>query len=415
MPSLLIHSAALVSLIHGLLLFDTSSDASKTVGRSGVDMEAEIFSATSFFTPIGNARIGRAEFPLELVYVGEPPEEMSLAEVAYAIQRSAKTWSTVGCAEVELTYGGHVDTIEELGPDAIPIVHLARDQSTCLQLGNNTRVGAAPCIISEVRSAGVVLNRDSVRWYNMEDTVPEIRRVAEGERPWVDLEATLTHELGHILGLAHPAPVMQPRAAMLGTYRVDGGQRRLSASDRANLCALYPSPSTPFQECTSDGQCMTRSKDAGAACVERGSWQVCDKEAGQTGDYCADNLLICKEFCIFTSMESASGYCSMRCDEDAQCPQAWQCNQGETRLTSALPALEPDQGVCVPEFGQAEPVDGGCSVVTRAEATQRKEERPTFTWLLLLLGGFLVRGVLRRSRWRRACSEANRPRQSSRA
>lgn len=414
MPLPLLHHALSLCLIQGVLVLesstpdpahDTYSPSRQTSPPSS--SSTDLLEAASFFTPLGHTRIGAEEFPLRIVHVGAPPAEMSLDEVEYAMRRSIATWSGVGCTEVRLEYGGHVDTIDELNVQDIPVVHLPRSQSPCLQLGQNTRVGSAPCIIDEARSAGVVLNRDSVRWYNLSDTVPELRRVHDMERPWVDLEATLTHELGHILGLAHPDAVSNPRAAMLGSYRIDGSQRRLSANDRATLCALYPSDSSPQSECESDGQCITRSKTPGATCVELGSWQVCDKEAGAPGDYCADNLLICEDFCLITHPQSMTGYCSIRCEEESQCPEQWTCSVPQPPSSPmAFPALSEEQRVCMPDTTRAEEQVGddasgaGCQVAPWLSAgrQQKKEERHARAWWLLSIVGMLfVARKIRRS------------------
>lgn len=71
----------------------------------------------------------------------------------------------------------------------------------------------------------------------------------EGEEggAWDDVQNTLTHELGHALGLAHnpaaPEAVMYPTA-----LRGETSKRRLAADDRAGLAALYAMP--PVRGCS---------------------------------------------------------------------------------------------------------------------------------------------------------------------
>lgn len=59
------------------------------------------------------------------------------------------------------------------------------------------------------------------------------------EAPEVDLLSVVTHELGHVFGLAD---LTAPGPTMFGAYAGDGdlGPRSLSSDDAAGMCAIYP-------------------------------------------------------------------------------------------------------------------------------------------------------------------------------
>lgn len=70
-----------------------------------------------------------------------------------------------------------------------------------------------------------------------------------------DLQNTLTHELGHVLGLDHP-PSDQPDAAQSTMFKAssrgDLEKRDLAQDDIDGLCFVYPTGAPP-EECTGDG------------------------------------------------------------------------------------------------------------------------------------------------------------------
>ena len=77
---------------------------------------------------------------------------------------------------------------------------------------------------------------------------PAAQFSTDGTPGTYDLEATFTHELGHVLGLEHSheaGAVMQPRQGINGLYeQAATSARTLSDDDRAGARALYGSPET---------------------------------------------------------------------------------------------------------------------------------------------------------------------------
>ncbi len=84
---------------------------------------------------------------------------------------------------------------------------------------------------------------------NTASTVFALTDVDEG----IDLQAVVTHEVGHYIGLAHSN---DPDSIMVAAYCQSSDRcgesidraRQLSADDRAAVCALYPPPKEKSQE-----------------------------------------------------------------------------------------------------------------------------------------------------------------------
>jgi uncharacterized protein (TIGR03382 family) len=75
---------------------------------------------------------------------------------------------------------------------------------------------------------------------------PQCTRYGEAGCFYIDLRNTVTHEAGHVLGLAHPCeglsctPVLQPLTMYPQTSPGDVEKRTLAADDVAGVCAIYP-------------------------------------------------------------------------------------------------------------------------------------------------------------------------------
>jgi MYXO-CTERM domain-containing protein len=80
--------------------------------------------------------------------------------------------------------------------------------------------------------------REDVAWYAGADPGLPDKPPADA----YDLQAVMTHEVGHVLGLAHSN---HADAAMFAAYAPGStAQRKLAADDAAGVCAIYPTRQT---------------------------------------------------------------------------------------------------------------------------------------------------------------------------
>lgn len=79
----------------------------------------------------------------------------------------------------------------------------------------------------------------------------------------LDIQAVVTHEAGHMLGLGHPCDQFDcatPRPVMAATI---GAQRLLAPDDVAGICAIYPKGSAT-------STCVPPDEDSGGGCASGG-------------------------------------------------------------------------------------------------------------------------------------------------
>ncbi len=337
-----------------------------------------------------DARIAWADDVVTFRVAGAPsgvPVTVVLEEVV----ASASTWNRVSCASVrvEIDPTPHDRAVPGDGVNTIEFVTegwgdrgLDANAAATTDVAFLSRPGEV--VIGE---ADLVLNADSFRW--------GVEPAASGVR---DIQAVVTHELGHALGIRHPCEPSGDEGAPRCTrdyeesalYPIYLGttQRVLAPLDRDALCFLYPHPvacecDAPF-ECDRSGSCRRRCGDdvdcasgscsAGLCGVEHAPGDPC--EGSCTGE------LVC-----------AVGTCAARCD--GSCPRGFTCDGGACQSTrsafgaecshgrecaSSLCVLVDDSGTCsrgcselpCPESARCEVVEeqavcvpkargGGCS------------------------------------------------------
>ncbi len=214
-----------------------------------------------------------------------------------------------------------------------------------------------------IASATITLNAQDFQW--------------DGAGP--DLQAVLTHELGHALGLLHVCEERGTRGAPAcehneAEYRqhimypnyLGESQRDPSADDLAGTCFLYPMDSRPparDDEPAHDSMCtdpLSDTEDCPASCASG------DCELLQMGDPCGAN-----EDCASARCAEA-GFCTDTCSSVRSCTGGFRCAEADEETGR-------ETGECVSEqalFGQSceEPDDCASLRCIRTVETDVGEE-----------------------------------------
>lgn len=284
----------------------------------------------SLFYEFNQVRIPDDAFPLQFVFLGEVPEELTREELAAGIEEAASTWSEVSCSYATLEFGGF-RTVETLEPGEIGIRFREG-----LGIQADRYGWASISTLNPPEGLAIWLNSPRYRW--------GLKAQPFHSPPIIDLIAVLTHEIGHILGLAHTNA--HGAATMWGAYLSDGSQRQLSADDKWGLCSLYPSGEN---ECQSDQDCKE-----GGRCLGDEDVYVCDFPRGEPGEYCDLEWQHCKDRCHLIEEEIGIGICSPYCGEDSDCPSTFACIVDQNFCLPLSESSQSDRSGCVSSSGKSQ-------------------------------------------------------------
>lgn len=191
-----------------------------------------------------------------------------------AVQAAFSVWDIVPCADFELVYGGttprtDIGFDEKNWSNNINLIIWYesnwQDDPTAIALTTNTYDSSS----GEIVDADIELNG-----VNFSFTTPE------SSYPITDIQNTLVHEAGHVIGLDHSADLS---ASMYASAKQGETEKRdLSQDDIDGICYVYPlggkTPACGDGVCkpadgSTGGQSCTRTSDcpAGTICDD----QVC--------------------------------------------------------------------------------------------------------------------------------------------
>jgi hypothetical protein len=203
------------------------------------------------------------------VYAGQPPDPLSPNDVIYAAREAAATWSRdrVGCTAVDVRVTSTLEASAPVQLDGINRITFRRD-SWCKQPRTADDSCYDPLALAvtsvfarksdgEIVDADVEINAVVFHWN-------DLVRMPQVSDNLQDLQNTLTHELGHFLGLDHtcflpggradahddqgrPVPSCHDaddtiRATTMFAAVIPGDldRRTLSDDDIRAVCDLYP-------------------------------------------------------------------------------------------------------------------------------------------------------------------------------
>lgn len=213
-------------------------------------------------------------FPIPYEVAADLGQDVEDAEALAAVQAGFDTWAAVECAGVRFEYVGRAD-------DATWGVNDGRNVVFLYESGwpSEASLVSAPSLLTDggrYVDVDIALNGQDWQWSTTD---------ADG-RTVMDVQSSVTHEVGHLLGLWHSTV----SGATLNPA-MDGNPdaRSLEEDDVDGLCSLYD--------------------------LVRGD--------GVLGDACTESAE-CAEgyFCL---ADGAEQYCSRSCDDTAPCEAGFEC------------------------------------------------------------------------------------------
>jgi hypothetical protein len=164
-----------------------------------------------------------------------PPNIKAGSDVLGAARRALAQWSKNSNIRFIETTSSAQSISPSGGGDSVSLISVADTTENRAVFGTDqVRTGRTRVFFNPenggITEADVIIN-------------PNLQFSTDGTPGTYDLEATLTHELGHLLGLEHSAvtgATMQPRQGQNGLYGLPAlTPRTLSDDDRAGIRALY--------------------------------------------------------------------------------------------------------------------------------------------------------------------------------
>lgn len=196
---------------------------------------------------------------------GELPERLLAI-----VQASFETWNGPGCSDLQLVYGG-LTCSKQIGVEDRGVFGGEQNLVIWRESGwDHARSAIAVTTVTsssktgEIRDADIELNGEAFTFVDLDLEDPSL------QMQYADVRNTLTHEVGHLLGLGHELMVLE------ATMYPDSGngevkKRDLHPDDVDGLCSIYPAAASG----PSGSRCQPLQLDDRTCSVEIGGTTNC--------------------------------------------------------------------------------------------------------------------------------------------
>ncbi len=227
-------------------------------------------SASTAFTCTRTPALGPSVFWPERSVVVHPLGggfEVAAGSLVDVLVRAADTWTTPPCSDASIRVGPpsqqrvvgfnwHAGSGSPLNENIV----VFRNDTPGDELDRwvHTLGALAITTVTFDTSTGRLLDAD-IEVNDVAFTFTTCDPGAPGCTPAFDLENTLTHELGHVMGLDHPpndAPGALEATMFASASETDIEKRSLADDDIEGLCTLYPASSAEPGECYGVGRAL---------------------------------------------------------------------------------------------------------------------------------------------------------------